>query len=710
MVPDDLGLPAKKPSKYKHELPPKIKTLRDNTQAPKIPRVDLYQKLLDVYELERLRWIQFKNDARPADLTKQVEVAAYDRTSLFTFKSLRWHFDHVDVLLFTIFTDKSPLRFADKLCAGSGRQARGALDTFGHTRAVYAIISLAPILSDVHDGLTKVIDHRVRKYVGYVDLESASETLQRAKENLRASVTRSIDDTQDVYPVAFSPSSWARHLSTAFKPEDLLANEATTRERLLAAEKERASLTLRESNLLAGVQELDKLEAAEVKARLELSQANTAMVAGFGDAAISIIKMYFDVVTEKVKRKADVLKNLTSEKFMAALNDALDAAGQPPLSKEQFDQLKEMQAKCLEKQEAVQLAGEAYSRAQLVTATARGADNSAALEALTDRLESLSLDIEYYKKALAGSTNPLGVKIPQITTPKTGTAEEVTKEVAPPEEGLDYNGNVPKAIKIPEQAEGASVWQEIILTYKHNKVTRSDMKQVGVSHSDWDVGLFFGSASGSSDSSSTNFSSNHTAENTDIQIGMRIMKVAITRPWMNANVFTRTSEFFHYNTKKITSGPPSSVKVDLANVNQKTSLDKLNDCLLPSWTTGFIVAKDVHILMTTTATFSKEEVDDLQHRANSGGGFLCFSCNKSEASSDHREAATITNDNKTLSIKIAAPQILGWISQLCPEDNCRKDYIPLPEKEFTKEKLQAVLAHEEIGKDDKVPHTPPPSR
>ncbi len=73
-----MGLRAKKPGKYQDEQPDSLKDLRDPKKNKKIPRVDLYQKLLDVYEAERFRWSQFKNDARPQDFSKQDEVNSYD--------------------------------------------------------------------------------------------------------------------------------------------------------------------------------------------------------------------------------------------------------------------------------------------------------------------------------------------------------------------------------------------------------------------------------------------------------------------------------------------------------------------------------------------------------------------------------------------------------------------------------------------------------
>ena len=134
MIPVDMPLSAQPPPPVQPKVSKKVKALRDTSKNSTIPRVDLYQKLLEAYEAERFRWVQFKIDARPKDFSKQGEVDAYDR----------------------LLSSYAPVIDA----------------------------KLAPLWTVL---LVRGQYHRVRKYVGYIDVESASETLRRAKENLRAS-------------------------------------------------------------------------------------------------------------------------------------------------------------------------------------------------------------------------------------------------------------------------------------------------------------------------------------------------------------------------------------------------------------------------------------------------------------------------------------------------------------------------------------------
>ena len=81
-IPSDLGLRIQKPpAKYAEDDSSTTHLLQGPQKQAKIPRIDLYQKLLDVYESERARWVQYKIDARPLDFSMQNEVDAYDRES-----------------------------------------------------------------------------------------------------------------------------------------------------------------------------------------------------------------------------------------------------------------------------------------------------------------------------------------------------------------------------------------------------------------------------------------------------------------------------------------------------------------------------------------------------------------------------------------------------------------------------------------------------
>ncbi|KAM6524442.1 hypothetical protein FSOLCH5_005044 [Fusarium solani] len=527
MIPDDLGLPKKPPVIEQKQPSEHVKALRDPLQTPKIPRIDLYQKLLDTYEAERFRWAQFKNDSRPDDNATQDRWNAYDRL----------------------------------------------------------LTTYAPVIDSKLEGLWSVllvrdsVNHRVRKYISYLDIETASESLQRAKESLRASVTRSIDDTEDIYPVSFTPNNWAKYLSTNFRPEDLLSNVDYTRTQLQNATKERTILIMRRDALVNGRQDIKALEKAATDASNALRTAQVNMVKGYGDNAISCIQMYFDVVSKNAQNKTAAIKGLTDTN-MTELNAALEKTSEPKLSPEQWNSLKDMQAKCLQNQANVATANDALLDAQMAASQARGSDPTNALEVMNERITSLTMDIDYYNKMLEASSNPMQVPITVATVDAEG--KPITKTTDP--EGKRAPDPAP-ALPPSQDGDGASVWTDFLLS---SKASTSN-------------------GSGHSDSSSADTSKKASTQNTNIQIGFRAMKVTIDRPWFNAQLLGRTEESMHFNAAKISTGKPQEVHDKL---DKGETVNGAN-CLLPSWASAFIVVKDVHIVMSSASTFDASEISDM---------------------------------------------------------------------------------------------------
>ena len=509
-------------------------------------------------------------------------------------------------------------------------------------------------------------DHRVRQYIGYVDVETASETLQRAKENLRSSVSRSIDDTEDIYPVIMTPSNWAKYLSTNFKPEDLLNDASIVRNQLYDAEKSRSMLLNRMNALKASQQDIGKLQTAEESARRDLAQAQTDMTSGYADTVIKLVQLYFDAVAAKAQNAADAVKAIDSTKGVDEINRSIanDKLSVSPLSKEQFEKLRDMQASCLQKQATLQKASEVFSRAQLALAQAKSGDGTNLLAQIQDQIDSLTMDIEYYKKVMASFPNPLSVPITS-----SGSGDPV-----PP----NSKASVSTDPTLPSQSDGASVWQEIVLTYNHNENASTNLSSTVTSHSDWQTGFWFWSASGTNDTTNSETKKTHSSKDTNIQIAFRVMKVAIQRPWMDAGLLIKTQDFFRATETKIAKNKPADVKDNLSKGTGSGSEEEI----LPSFATSFVVAKDIHIILRSQDNFDSSYVKDVQESSNSGGGLLCFSISKSKNSSENRQAAVVTSDGKNLSIKIAAPQIIGWICELTPEDKSVHLYSGFDQEEF----------------------------
>jgi hypothetical protein len=143
----------------------------------------------------------------------------------------------------------------------------------------------------------------------------------------------------------------------------------------------------------------------------------------------------------------------------------------------------------------------------------------------------------------------------------------------------------------------------------------------------------------------------------------------------------------------------------LSPPEKQAALDAARNALMPAIPKAFIVVKDVNIILTSTLDWGSQSVKDLQKAMSAGGGILCFSCAKSESSSEHRTAAAVSHQGDHLSIRIPAPQIIGWIQDITHPDLTQSAYTSLKESEFVAATLPERL-HETAPAVHPVP--PPP--
>ncbi|RGP79771.1 cytochrome p450 [Fusarium longipes] len=607
-IPSDLGLRISKPPQKCEESKSAVFQARASVAAnPMISRVDLYRKLLDTYESEKARWVQYKNDARPRGDAKQQELDAYD--------------------------------------------------------------------SELPDN---IIDHRVRTYVSYIDEESASEMLQQAKENLRACVQRNIDDSEDIYPVVMSPANWASYLSTDFQPIDLLSNPQTMAQTLLDTEKALAILQAKQRQLLGNDQDVAKLNAALQTAQSQYEDANAAMSSGLLDTAVDVIKLYFKAVLTGLTADENpiaAINGLTSS--LSSVNDVLTQSNLPHLTPTAWSQLCTQQQNVMMKQNQLKIAQINYSRAQISAAEAAASDKKTELYSINNQIITKQMDIEYYHNMLQQVQNPMSmpITIPGPPGPETEqlTAQDIASAAVP---------GSPTSLNVPSVLGGASVWQTITLQAQSGSTEDEAMVKINVDDHPSSSGCLFWSHTTATTTTTGNSADEHDTTNTDIQVGFNVMKVEIQRPWMNASLLSQSQQFYRTAETPIAAYDTKVVTTALHNF-QDFDKEEGGPGLLPSFPTSFIVAKDVHIIYTSNKGFSDAFKKDIESNASSGGGFLCFqSSSSSHGPGVQVEKMSVSTSSNAISIKIPAPQILGWISELVGKDDTQKQYPQLPADEF----------------------------
>ena len=112
-----------------------------------------------------------------------------------------------------------------------------------------------------------------------------------------------------------------------------------------------------------------------------------------------------------------------------------------------------------------------------------------------------------------------------------------------------------------------------------------------------------------------------TTQNTDIELGMNVMKVDINRPWMNADIFQSSSEFVRLG-KRFSTGPEwtknLSTSADGIDATATTLEAAESGGLLPAFPVSFLIAKDVTIALSLKDT-SAGSAHDFTEQASAIG-------------------------------------------------------------------------------------------
>ncbi|KAG8914947.1 hypothetical protein FRC00_009358 [Tulasnella sp. 408] len=494
-----------------------------------IPRVDLFQRLLTAYEDARLRWQQLKLNARPQKPADDPEWDFYDR------------------MLATL----SP-----------------SVDA--KLEALWSVV------------LVRGQYHRIRHYLSLLDIESPAEALLRAKEALRASKMRSIDDSEDILPVQFSPASWGNYLTTDFEPVDLLMDQDAIIQYVLAAQNQRNELVRRLSILQSGKPDTKTLEKEVGAAKDKLTRAKEEMLKGFTENLATVVKCE--------------------------------------------------------------------------VASAEAANPEVAISQLKAQIEDLSASISTHSSILEAVRTP--------------NANNTSTDAIPPS---------PK--------KGASQWQSLIIRYEQG--TKDDTNQALQSTSTVQAHAsgWWWSASYSQDKTRADNLKKFDATNTSISLAMNVMKVQISRPWLDASIFHQSDAYVRISGDKFSNGF-DTMHVSSQNPNPLTGTALLNkfseaeETVLPAYPVAFIVAKDVTIKLTTDTSQTKMENSVIQEHVNAGGSCFGISVAAAGQSGSSTQSAYSSVDKNAVTIKVPGPQIVGWIMQCTPEDHCSPDYHRIDPEQF----------------------------
>ncbi|KAJ4032439.1 hypothetical protein NW756_008817 [Fusarium oxysporum] len=544
------------------------------------------------------------------------------------YDTLRQKFDAGDKPLFQMQVPTQPLQRSDFHYDGSDSNLAQMIKPSSVAEAEFRLTDGMLELSNIVDGpngnkLSEKYDQVLSGLLladEEVNPDQVNEALQQARENMRSCVTRNTDDTEDIYPVNLVPSDWAKSLSDPSQQD----NTGGTHSDLQGAITRCSLLQARRDSLMA-VDGLEPLRKAVENARTALSATEAEMVNGYTDSVVSCIKLYFAQTCSAMQDSVAAIKALNDKNKME-LNASLQKYQEAPLNDDQWKCLVALQLKHVQNLNHLAKASDALSRAQMAASQATSSDGSIQLRIINDQIASLTTDIERYQKMV-----------------QEASSQNFEKIVS----ALPGNASTPG-------------WETLTIDSQTSKPAESRLSCTSSSNLAWSANILSFSDSSRTSLSSSDRDNNLSTENTDVEVVFSATKVAIDRPWFNAKVLEKSSDLAGQNAGEISA----SNAEDVRNMFTSGSVIDITDCQLSSWTTSFLIVQNVYINLTSHTTFKRSQVHDIDSCLSSGGSLLCFRASKSDTNGDQGAGYSVQGDDKMIKVRISAPQVLGWFTQI----------------------------------------------
>lgn len=530
-----------------------------------------------------------------------------------------------------------------------------------------------------NDAVVRGNYHEVMTILGFLNVESPAETLEKTKQNMRACEKRALDGSGTVYPVQFQPTDWFKALTPNLHPKDLtmssealLAEYTAKKKALKSLEKKLSELEQKEISK----EEMELLKEKAASAKAALSQAEKSAMEKYGNGALEAFRMVVKIY-RVVADPAAQFEAAVGEIEKARQDGKVELTG---LNKQLYGLLEDCST------EALNAMKENFNQICQLTAAAEDAVGAQADYAAAQTQNSLSL-----KQNILSQINDITADIDYLTPLVSGTLSQA----AAPE------GDVPASeeeeantVLLPENSGEASdsMFMDVILSSETIQKKSQESSSSSASQSSWKVSGWFYSAGHSSSSSSSSHQQASAEDTSKIEIGFRVMKVSIDRgQWFSPNVFKMTQNFYHLSESRCA---PGLNKEDIRNAISKTDADaqlkkllsytdenKQCSYLLPSFPTAFVIAKDITIRVKVTHEEAQENKTYIESQSSTAGGLFGFSASSASSSKNCSESSYVGERNNFIYIRIPGPQILGWFQQLVPLDVSEK-YEPLKENPY----------------------------
>ena len=575
-------------------------------------------------------------------------------------------------------------------------EAANDLDGYAHWLSHEGIVQEEILNNLYNDVVIRGHFHEVMSLMGYLNVSSASESLEVAKQHLRHSASLALDESMIVYPVTFQPTNWYEALAPNLNPTDLTMSKDALATQLQQKRNELARLKTENRRLELMQVDPDtvtKLENEVASQRDALDNAEAELIDQFGEGAVTAAKIYLESQTGGAGEGVDKIDpelDRTKAKELG-LSDENDPANDEKLAliEEALTRVSDL----YKQQKAVLGKVEALTDIQARLAHAQSHNFEADRIKLRSQIESLEADIQYLGGLVAqvhfahsntpqlrtidtlstlpdlqSLANELSISLPANSTPDQ--AKQTIKESGAYQAYLDS--------QLPPLVSGAAdnLFMDVVIRTSDltdsSSTTQSDSAtKVGI-----DASFLLSSISASYNNTNSHVDTENEFLSQEMEIGFRVAKVTFDRGgWFNPQFFHMSHAF--YRLADIRAGAGLSID-KLTTANKGNS----KEYLLPAFPTGMVIAKDITIRIKTDQQSDSTSHDYSKKTKAISGGFLCFTAHGSKTDVKSADSTFHGKHGDYFYIKIPGPQILGYFLEFLPEDQA-EPYRPLFNRDGT---------------------------
>jgi len=505
-----------------------------------------------------------------------------------------------------------------------------AMDRLTRELTNEAPIRLAQVDKYYDDLVARGYYHEIRRILDYLDVSNLASIQKKLKDNVRNSARRSLDGTQEYWPVTFQPANWAQSLSSDFQPTDLLSDPDSIHSELFALYElrdQKLSQLDQLTNLKTG--RIEDLEIDVNNARGDVEDAQDELNDAFTEQELMVAQTYVkyyqeanpeatdfgeysdytDYVTNRAPTEARKVKKFTATEFSnyVGLQTALDTASA-----------------------ALAKANKALAEKVQSLVIAKSDDYQGNVYALQSEVANLNRKIKFTEKMLTS---------PGVQTNFGSDAQAV---------------NVSTSVATVPTGEPVGPWTTVIMSFSKSTSysTSSAYTSSSSSRASSSRNNFWGSSYSASSSGAGRYASIYNSmqqTESTFELGMRATKVTFVRGWFDPIIFETANEMF-------------PVRASNTPYNE----------LLPEYPISFIIVKDVTLKVgidssSSSGYDSQSFSRSASRQAASTGRFWGFSMSSNSggsSSSKSSYSSSYTNaDSSNFVIKIPGPQVMCWIMQ-----------------------------------------------